>query len=56
MKTTNFTPANSSEKLLSTLPKECSCDMCKASKLQAKNDLGQKRYIKVCDLLSIKGC
>lgn len=52
-KTINFTPANNSEKLLATLPKECSCHMCKASKVEAKNQLGERRYNEVCKLLNI---
>lgn len=53
MKTTNFTPKNNSEKLLATLPKECSCHMCTASKKEAKNELGERRFNEVCKLLNI---
>lgn len=53
MKATNFTPANDSEKLLALLPKECSCHMCKVSKKEAMEHLGEKRFYEICKLLKI---
>jgi hypothetical protein len=53
MKLNNFIPANNSEKLLATLPKECSCHMCETAKKEAMYDLGKKRFYEICKILNI---
>jgi len=53
MTATHFTPVNTTERLLAALPKECSCNMCQASKKNAKQELGQKRFQEICKLLKI---
>lgn len=53
MKTIQFTPANETEKLLSILPKECTCHMCEASKKSAITKLGEKRFQEICKILNI---
>lgn len=53
MKTIQFTPANETEKLLTVLPKECTCHMCETSKKDAIQHLGMKRFQEVCKLLKI---
>ena len=48
-----FTPVNSTEKTLTILPKECSCNMCQSIKKDALNTLGTKRFNEVCKILKI---
>lgn len=53
MKPIRFTPANETEKLLTTLPKECTCHMCETSKKDAILQLGEKRFLEICKILKI---
>jgi len=53
MTLTNFAPANHTEKLLLTLPKECTCSICQGLKNDAKESLGEKRFKELCKLLQI---
>lgn len=53
MEIINFIPANSMEKMLASLPKKCSCQMCVASKKNVIQALGEKRFKELCKLLKI---
>lgn len=53
MKAIQFTPANATEKLLISLPKECTCHMCETSKKDALISLGEKRFKEICKILGI---
>jgi len=53
MKAIQFSPANEAEKVLTLLPKECSCNMCSISKQDAMVQLGEKRFKKICKILDI---
>lgn len=54
MNPTLFTPANELEKSLMILPKDCNCSACQAQKNKAKEQLGTKKYYKVCESIGIK--
>lgn len=54
MNPTIFTPVSELEKSLMILPKDCNCSACKEQKERAKEQLGAKRYYKVCESIGIK--
>lgn len=53
MKRVRFSPSNDAEKILTLLPKECSCHMCTISKKDAIVQLGEKRFKEICKILNI---
>ncbi len=48
-----FTPSNTAEDLLSTLPKKCSCQLCQESRDYVKKELGEKKFKQICNLIGI---
>ncbi len=53
MNTTTFTPANELERSLMILPKNCNCSACQAQKDRVKNEMGTKKYFKVCEQIGL---
>lgn len=54
MNSTTFKPANDLEKMLMVLPKDCNCSACEAEKKKAKEQMGMKKYYKVCESIGLK--
>jgi hypothetical protein len=53
MTTANFKPTNETERMMATLPKVCTCNMCTVSKNVALETLGKKRFNAICKILDI---
>ena len=48
-----FKPQNKTESMLMVLPKQCSCNMCKAIKEEARETLGNKKFKEICKTIGI---
>lgn len=51
--TKKFTPSNSTEVILSHMPKQCGCSACQGTKDAAKKELGEARFRSVCKALGL---